>query len=253
MIEPLELILTSKKYLVNRPDNRMMTALHYAAEEGLPVITRLLLEKGATPTTRNRFNETPLHVAAAKGNKWVIEALLESSSRASINDRDRFGWTPTHRAVTSGNEALMRYLATLPGIDLTVRDKHGRSVLAFAAAYGTPEMLEMFLETTGGDSSQEIDYFGNTLLHLAAREKNHSTTEFLLGRLDRSERNLLNFRNQSALDVVDPGTVIAWILVSNDVRQNCPRKPATCNYHPRTKGNDRADPAMQVWHHKKSC
>jgi ankyrin repeat protein len=102
MIEPLQVILTSKSFLVNRPDNRMMAALHYAAEEGLPVITKFLLEKGAIPTVRNRLNETPFHLTAAKGNKWVIEALLEESPGASINDTDQFGWTPTHRAVTSG-------------------------------------------------------------------------------------------------------------------------------------------------------
>jgi ankyrin repeat protein len=247
MIEPLQLILTSKSFLVNRPDNRMMTALHYAAEEGLPTVTRLLLEKGATPTVRNRLNETPFHVAAAEGSKWVHEALLERSPRASINDRDRFGWTPTHRAVTSGNEELMKYLANLPGVDLTVRDKHGRSVLAFVAAYGTPEMLEMLLKTTSRDSSQEIDHFGNTLLHLAAREQNLSTTAFLLGHLNKSERNQLNFRSQTASDVVDLDTEITWILESKGVRSNCPRKPATSIYQPRVDENCTMDPStMQL-------
>jgi hypothetical protein len=60
----------------------------------------------------------------------------------------------------------MKYLVNLPGVDITVRDKHSRSVLAFVAAFSTPEILEMLLETTGGGSSQEIDHFGNTLSYI---------------------------------------------------------------------------------------
>lgn len=247
MIEPLQLILTSKLFLVNRLDNRMMTPLHYAADEGLPVITRLLLENGATPTARNRLKETPLHIAAAKGNKWVMEALLERSPIASINDRDQFGWTPTHRAVTSGNEALMKYLVNLQGVDLTLRDKHGRSALAFAASYGTPEILELLLDNMSIDSSREIDHFGNTLLHLAAREQNLSTAIFLLGSLNLSERNKLNFRSQTATDVVDPDTEMVRILEAKGVRSNCPRKPATYIYQPRVEEESIMDPlSMQI-------
>lgn len=191
---PFKLILASKSFLINHPDHRLMTALHYAAEEGFPAMTKMLLGKGAIPTGRNRMNETPLHAAAAKGSKWVIEALVERSPRASINDRDHFGWTPTQRAVTLCNEALINFLVNLPDVDLNIQDKHGRSVVAFVAACGTPETLEMVLQVTGKDISQHIDYFGNTLLHIAAKEENLATTQYILSQLELSAKNELNFR-----------------------------------------------------------
>ena len=44
---------------------------------------------------------TPLHIAAAGGNKDVEELLL--ANKAEVNAKDGNGWTPLHVAVFCGN------------------------------------------------------------------------------------------------------------------------------------------------------
>ena len=56
-----------------------------------------LIERGATVNEKNRFGETPLHLACFWGNSATAIALLENGI-VGVNDRDTRGKTPSYYA-----------------------------------------------------------------------------------------------------------------------------------------------------------
>jgi ankyrin repeat protein len=163
--------------LVNAVDSRGMTALHYAAQDGDLDAALALLDHGATATLKNGLGETTLHLAAQGGHRRVVQALLQSVPGWLLDERDRFGCTVLHRAVVSGNEALVRFLVRRGDVDQTKKDRHGRTPLAYAAAYAS---LETFRALVGGGCDFAGDGCGYTLLHFATMGHNEPIVDFLL-------------------------------------------------------------------------
>jgi len=88
------------------------TAVEY---DNVPIL-ELLLNKGANPNIKNTTNiggrealyETPLHLAAEKEKKIIIEILIKNG--ALINIKDYFGFTPLDRIA---NKKLKTFVANL--------------------------------------------------------------------------------------------------------------------------------------------
>lgn len=64
----------------------------------------LLLRKGADVTARDKFWQTPLHIAAANRATRCVEALLPHVT--SLNMADRTGRAPLHHAAQSGYQEV---------------------------------------------------------------------------------------------------------------------------------------------------
>jgi ankyrin repeat protein len=173
----LALALDKQKATIDAPDSRGMTALHYAAQDGDLNAVLALLNRGAKVTAKNRFCETALHLAAQGGHTRVVQTLLQHVPGFLLDERDGMGCTVLHRAVVSGNDALVRFLVGRADVDLRKRDRHGRTPLAYAAAYGS---LDTFKALMAGAPIFEGDGFGYSLLHFAMLGHNEPTIEFLL-------------------------------------------------------------------------
>jgi len=201
MIEAFKIALSKQSAILNLADDRGMTALHYASQEGEFEAVGVLLKHNCT-ITKTRFGESPLHLAAARGHQRILELLLTSKNvpRAILNEKDNMGWTITHRAVTSGNDNLIEFLLAQEDLELTRKDRHGRSAVAFAAAYASKNILKMFLSKRRQDETF-VDSFGNTLIHLAAGADNAGTLFYLL-ELGSIDKNRLNHWGKTALDLV---------------------------------------------------
>lgn len=67
-----------KNYIleINTQDNKMNTALHYAAINDDVNICRALLDHGASIDIKNSSGETALHLATGESNKDVIYLFL---------------------------------------------------------------------------------------------------------------------------------------------------------------------------------
>jgi ankyrin repeat protein len=68
-----------------------------AADHGDPEQMQLLLDYGASPDVRTDYEETPLHLAAARGRLGAVRFLVLEVN-ADVNARDREGGTPLHSA-----------------------------------------------------------------------------------------------------------------------------------------------------------
>ena len=63
------------------------TPLHLAAERGRREVVQALLELGADPNARSFWGHYPLHAAAMRGDRSVVELLLAYGSRPDLRDR----------------------------------------------------------------------------------------------------------------------------------------------------------------------
>ena len=154
------------------------TPLYYAALYSRNEIAAMLLAHGADPNTRaksktsgSEFPETPLQVAASKGNLQM--ALMLTQAGAQVNAKAETGRTPLQFAVVAGHLDMTRYLVA-KGAVVNSRDAEGASPLDDAVWRGYLEVTAILLargavlneaETmTGATPINEAAFQGKTQL-----------------------------------------------------------------------------------------
>ncbi len=144
---------------VNVKDRLDTTPLHYAALYGNTESVRILLDRGADPTARNKSEATPLIYAAYNFDKTRL--LVEQG--ADVNAHCASGMTPLLVAVSvHGNTATVRYLLE-KGADLKATFAlDGSDALQTAAAKGDTEMVRLLLAK--GADPRRINKAGYTAL-----------------------------------------------------------------------------------------
>lgn len=94
----------------------------------------------------NPSGETPLMMAALKGQEALVERLIKMGA-----DVNKPGWTPLHYAATGGHAAIVQQLlAAYAYIDAT--SPNGSTPLMMAAMYGTLAAVNLLLQE-GADPS----------------------------------------------------------------------------------------------------
>lgn len=85
------------------------TLMHEAVEGDQPDVIQLLLQNGISPEQKGKNSQTPLHLAAAKGNILCVQALLEGG--ADLGAEDELGNTALSKAERSKRrDAVQRLL-----------------------------------------------------------------------------------------------------------------------------------------------
>ena len=121
--------------------NRFVSFDERRSEAGGTVV-RLLAEAGTdVNAVSGAGGQTPLHMAARRGNLAVAEALLAAG--ADIDPQDRKGETPLRRAVNCGQPELIALLLQR-GADPHLADRSGRTPLQAAQATRKGSHLPLF-------------------------------------------------------------------------------------------------------------
>lgn len=108
-INSLQKILSSGKVNTNCRDEQMKTPLHYATENNLKNVVKLLVFHAAEIDPRqNSSLETPLHIASRKGFLEVAHILL--SYKASITAINNEGFTPLFLAVKHNRHHIVEII-----------------------------------------------------------------------------------------------------------------------------------------------
>ena len=132
--------LLARGFDPNSPDEKGQTGLHLAIRDSLPKVAAVLL---AHPAVRvdapNASDETPLMLAALKGNLDTTQRLLDKG--AAIN---RPGWTPLHYAAT-GPEPKLVSLMLERGAQIDAPSPNGSTALMMAARYGADDSALLLL------------------------------------------------------------------------------------------------------------
>ncbi|ETM53236.1 hypothetical protein L914_03274, partial [Phytophthora nicotianae] len=116
---------------------------------------------------------TPLHWAAVSGSTEAVDALLKAG--ADPNFQDSRGRSPLHWAARLNKLEVVRSLIRA-GAEPNLTDGEFMTPLMCAAsALDASRELVSELTTAGGDIAYQLPTTGDTALHIAVREENHSS------------------------------------------------------------------------------
>ncbi len=139
----VDVFIASKALNVGSDTGRM--ALHLAAKQGQKEIADLLIEKGASTTTKDDMEASLLHNAAIGGLEELSMHLIEAG--APLNDLDKRGRTPLHYAVKQGSLDITKLLVE-KGAELDIKGNDERTALHIAEDWEFKDILEL-LKTNG--------------------------------------------------------------------------------------------------------
>jgi ankyrin repeat protein len=125
----------------NLADSRGRTAVFTAVREGsLQALEALLAESTLEVDEPNADGETPLMLAAIRGDLPAVKALVKRG--AAIN---RKGWTPLHYACSGPDNGVAAFLIA-QGAALNARSDNGTTPLMMAARYGNGDLVPQLLK-----------------------------------------------------------------------------------------------------------
>lgn len=157
----------------NAADEKGQVGLYLALREGsLQVAEALLKHPGLKVDAVNAADETPLMMAALRGNLEWTQRLLDRG--AQLN---RKGWTPLHYAASGPEPKVVSSLLDR-GAEIEARSPNGTTPLMMAASYGTPEAVKLLIEA-GADISMR-NQKGMSALDFAQRAERQNSVELLL-------------------------------------------------------------------------
>jgi ankyrin repeat protein len=134
--------------IANHEDPNKESPLHVAARRGDARMAELLLHHGADPHLIDGQGGTPLHTAARAGKRAVVAALLDAAAgdgEALMETGDARGARALHIAARHGKlEAARLLLETAAEAD--ARDGDGRTPYALAYAHGHHALARLIQE-----------------------------------------------------------------------------------------------------------
>lgn len=155
--------------------------LHLAVRHGIEAPVQKLILLGADLTAQNAKGQSPLHLAIAEDNNALADILLKEMVKQKINPDslcDLDGNTPLHTAVINDNTPLTRQLVD-HGSDLSRPNTAGDTPLHIAVKEGNYDSVE-FLLKQDVINVLATDKDGKTALQIAVENKSERLFSLLL-------------------------------------------------------------------------
>ena len=175
--------LIARGFDPNTRDPNGQTALLMALREPSPKVIAVLIESPKTNVEqRNAKDESPLMIAAIKGDQELVTKLIARDA-----DINKPGWTPLHYAATSGNVAIMKQLLDHDAF-INSQSPNGTTPLMMAAMYGSAAAVRLLLDE-GADPLMKNEQ-GMTAADFARRGDRPDAMQMLgeIGRASCRER-----------------------------------------------------------------
>jgi ankyrin repeat protein len=137
--ERCKILVGKNKTAMSQVDYNGDTMLHLAAMKGNKEIVDFLLENGADPLTKDKFGATALHLAAITGHDNTVKSLTDSpEGRITINSQDNKGDTALILAARKGHTDTVKILLER-GANPSLTNKQKESATTLA----TPKCKQM--------------------------------------------------------------------------------------------------------------
>lgn len=141
--------LIARGFDPNTRDENNQTGLLIALREPSPRVTQALLESPKTDVeARNSKDESPLMLAAIKGQQDIVVKLLARDA-----DVNKTGWAPLHYAASAGQLAIIKLLLEKYAF-IDAQSPNGTTPLMMAAMYGSIDSVKLLLEE-GADTAMK--------------------------------------------------------------------------------------------------
>ncbi|KAK0438882.1 uncharacterized protein EV420DRAFT_1279847 [Desarmillaria tabescens] len=155
--------------LIQGADPQKEPPLMAAVQGGHLEMVKLLLSQ--TDVDINRADSvtrrTPLMEAASHAHEEVVKVILESKHLNSLNAVDQFGDSALFWAISRSCPGVVRILLATPGINVTLHNNSGRSLLAHAASLGQNDIVEMLLDQEdiawSPETQQVLEFYAEKL------------------------------------------------------------------------------------------
>ena len=128
--------------VINLQDNTGSTALTWAAYRNQPIMTQVLLEKGANRTIKNNYGFAPIHDAARNGYLEVLKLLIEKDPDSVINSQDNVGNTALIWAASKNHLDVIQVLLH-SGAKTSIKDNSGKTALDWAKSKQHRDIIEI--------------------------------------------------------------------------------------------------------------
>ncbi|OOG57513.1 ankyrin repeat domain-containing protein [Polaromonas sp. C04] len=133
--------LVARGFDPNTPDPKGQNGLLMAlAEPALKAAQALLDAPKIDVNVRNQQDESPLMIAALKGELDMVRELIAKGA-----DVNKPGWAPLHYAATGGHLEIMSLLLDNSAY-IDAASPNGTTPLMMAASYGTPAAVKLLLD-----------------------------------------------------------------------------------------------------------
>ena len=140
------------------------TPLHWAAAGGKTDGVKVLIKAGADVNTTDDEGYNPLHVTAYEGHTEIGKALIEAG--ADVDAKANRGSTPLHLAAHEGKRETVKALLKA-GAEIDVTDEWAQTPLYIATVKGHTEIVQALRKA--GAEVEVTDYRGDTPLNTAQR------------------------------------------------------------------------------------
>lgn len=177
----------------------------------------LLINKGADLGHRDEHNVTVLIQAAHKGQKDVVEAMIERQAEIEVGAANDEGTTALIAAASEGHHEIVVMLTQKTDTDINAQDKDGTNALMAAAVRGHDKVVVELLEQNAGVNAQNVD--GHTALMFAYNGRNQ-----VASLLDKYSEFMKDSENDNSTQIIrnalETHSSIVEILLSKGADPN---------------------------------
>jgi len=118
-----------------------------AAAQGHAETVAALVKAGADVNATNTLGRTALMFASSYGFLAIVKDLLGHRADPNIVPKDSISWTALIAAARNGHIDVIRALLD-HGADGSIKDKQGKTALAWAEAQGHAELAQALRDAT---------------------------------------------------------------------------------------------------------
>ncbi len=154
-------LLIKRGAIINKENEDGTIPLYLAIQMDHDLIAGMLINKSKDPINdanwKNKMGEPLINLAAKKGNPAILKMLINAG--AKVTDTDFEDNTPLHIAAAKGNVDAVKFILDQEVTDIDIQNSRGATPLVMAAIEGQHKTYQQLL--TRGANANLMDYAGN--------------------------------------------------------------------------------------------